>query len=53
VAEAIELARELDRLPARLRVYAIEGSDFAAGARLTPAVERAVAALAGELGSSF
>ena len=52
VPEAVELARELGQLPARLRVYAIEGSDFAAGARLTPAVERAVAALAGELSGS-
>ena len=49
VAEAIELARELGRLPACVRVYAIEGSDFAAGARLTPAVERAVTALSDEL----
>ena len=51
VADAVELARALGRLPARLDVYAIEGGSFAAGDRLTPAVARAVAALAGRLGS--
>ena len=49
VPEAVELARALDRLPRRLRVYAIEGESFAAGAALTPAVERAVGAVAAEL----
>ena len=42
VADAVELARALGRLPARLEVYAIEGADFSAGAGLSPAVERAV-----------
>lgn len=49
VADAIELARSLGRLPARLRVYAIEGERFDAGARLSPAVEAAARALAEEL----
>ncbi len=40
VAEAIELARALGRLPRRLIVYGVEGQDFAAGAGLSPAVER-------------
>ena len=31
----MELARELDRLPARLVVYGIEGEDFEAGEGLT------------------
>ena len=31
VADAVELARELDRLPARLAVYGIEGEDFETG----------------------
>ena len=44
--EAIELARSLGRLPARVTVYAIEGADFAPGERLSPAVGRAVAELA-------
>ena len=49
VPEAIELARALARLPARVTVYAIEGADFSPGAGLTAAVESAAAGLAGEL----
>jgi len=43
LAEAVEMARALGRLPDRLVVFAIEGRDFTAGAPLTPAVARAVA----------
>jgi hydrogenase maturation protease len=54
VAEAIELARVLGLLPARVDVYAIEGESFAAGAALSPpvaaAVERVAAAILEELG---
>ena len=49
VADAVELARALDRLPARLDIYGIEGTAFGAGARLTPAVADAVVALAARL----
>ncbi|MGA8805322.1 MAG: hypothetical protein WB866_11580, partial [Solirubrobacterales bacterium] len=49
VADAVELARELDRLPARLAVYGIEGENFEAGEGLTPAVEATVDVLVGEL----
>ena len=49
VAEAIELARALDRLPARLEVCVIEGTRFTSGAGLSPAVERAVGELAVQL----
>ncbi len=42
VAEAIELARALGELPPRMRVYGIEGADFAAGMALSPAVAGAV-----------
>ncbi|MBI4278465.1 MAG: hydrogenase maturation protease [Armatimonadetes bacterium] len=42
VAEAVEVARVLGRLPARLIVYGIEGKSFALGADVTPAVARAV-----------
>lgn len=49
VADAVELARELDRLPHRLSVYGIEGASFAAGEGLTPAVEATVDALVAEL----
>jgi hydrogenase maturation protease len=52
VADAIELARSLGRLPARLDVYAVEGTDFSAGGDLTPAVARAAERLAQTLASS-
>jgi hydrogenase maturation protease len=52
VPDAIELARVLDRLPARLEVYAIEGASFAAGDRLSPAVDQAVEQLAAALGAA-
>ena len=42
VGEAIELARALGRLPARLVVFGIEAESIAAGAELTPAVAGAV-----------
>ena len=45
VAEAVELARSLDQLPAHLVVYGIEGATFAAGVELSPAVEQAVEAV--------
>jgi hydrogenase maturation protease len=45
VAEAVELARELGRLPGRLEVYAIEGADFSAGAELSAEVASAVRTL--------
>jgi hydrogenase maturation protease len=41
LAEAIELGRELGRLPRRTVVFGIEGGSFAAGEQLTPEVERA------------
>jgi hydrogenase maturation protease len=46
VADAVELARALGRLPARTIVYGIEGKTFTAGHELTPAVARAVDAVA-------
>ena len=42
VAQAIELARVLDRLPACLRVYGIEGKRFEIGSEVSPEVEQAV-----------
>jgi hydrogenase maturation protease len=41
VAEALELARALGRLPAAVTVYGIEGRDFTLGAPLSAAVARA------------
>jgi hydrogenase maturation protease len=52
VAEAVELARVLGRLPARLAVWGIEGVEFTVGAPLTPAVAEAVAEVAAELAES-
>lgn len=42
LAEAIELARALDRLPRELIVYGIEGLSFSHGAALSAAVAAAV-----------
>ena len=42
LAETIELARALDRLPDELTVYGIEGEHFGAGEELSPAVAAAV-----------
>ncbi|MGO9866291.1 MAG: hydrogenase maturation protease [Rhodomicrobium sp.] len=54
LADAIELARTLDRAPAEIAVYAIEGCCFDAGAPMTPAVaaaaEETARRIAGEVG---
>jgi hydrogenase maturation protease len=42
LAEALELARSLGRLPARVRVLGIEGARFDYGRGLSPEVEEAV-----------
>jgi hydrogenase maturation protease len=49
VAEAVELARALERLPDRLLVYGIEGRSFTAGSGLTAEVEQAVRTVVSEL----
>jgi hydrogenase maturation protease len=46
VAEAIELARALGRLPAQVIVYGIEGSHFDAGVGLSKEVQAAIGELA-------
>lgn len=46
LAEAIELARSLDKLPERLTVYAVEGRSFARQEGLSVAVANAAASLA-------
>ncbi len=46
LAEVIELARELGRMPERLTVVGIEGSRFALGATMAPAVRCAAATVA-------
>lgn len=47
--EVVELGRELGRLPADLTLIGIEGSDFALGAPLGPAVRDAVEQVARRL----
>ena len=42
LAEAIQLAHVLDRVPTRLRVYGVEGRRFHLGADISPEVQRAV-----------
>ncbi len=42
LAEAIELARRLDRLPDQLVIYGVEGKAFELGTGLSPEVENAV-----------
>ncbi|HEX6310213.1 MAG TPA: hydrogenase maturation protease [Acidimicrobiia bacterium] len=43
IGEAVALGRALDRLPARVVVFGIEGERFDAGVGLTPAVARGAA----------
>jgi hydrogenase maturation protease len=45
LAEAVELARALGRLPPHVIVFGIEGASFEPGDSLTPAVEDGVAAV--------
>jgi hydrogenase maturation protease len=47
--EAVELARELDRLPGRLIVYGIEGQTWEAGEGLSEPVQKTVAKLVMDL----
>lgn len=49
LAEAIELARNLDLLPSRLTVYAIEAAETSIGSNISPAVADAVGRLGDEL----
>ena len=49
VAEAVELARTLGRLPARICLYAIEGESFDLGSPLSSAVTAATEEVAGNI----
>jgi hydrogenase maturation protease len=49
LADAVELARALHRLPGRVIVHGIEGASFEAGGALSPAVASATRALAAAL----
>jgi len=52
VAEVVELARALDRLPDRLMVYGIEVGGLSHGGALSPEVEAAVEAVVAEVGGA-
>jgi hydrogenase maturation protease len=49
VAEAIEMARILDRLPERMTVFGIEGRDFSYGEGLSPEVAAAADVVEAEI----
>lgn len=53
LADALTLARTLDRLPPAVEVWGIEGAEFGAGAPPGPAVARAAAALAARLAATL
>ena len=53
VAEAVEMARALDRLPPRLVIYGVEGAQFDAGAGLSPEVESAIAEVVEMIGGEL
>jgi len=42
VAEAVELARVMKRLPSKMIIYGIEGKNFQAGVGLSPEVQQSV-----------
>lgn len=46
LAEAVEMARALDRLPSELEIFGIEAADFGQGPGLTPEVQSAAQDLA-------
>lgn len=53
LGEAIELARALGQLPARVLVFGIEGRDFSAGEGLSEEVAAAAQALAEEISATM
>jgi hydrogenase maturation protease len=50
LAEAVELARQLDRLPASLTIYGIEGKSYDLATGLSPEVKIAVEELIEQIG---
>ena len=49
VAETVEMAKILGRLPERMTVYGIEAADVTAGTELSPSVEQAVTSVIEEI----
>ncbi len=50
LAEAVELARVLERLPRQVTVFGVEGASFGVGERLSAEVEAAVDEVAAAVG---
>ena len=53
LAEAVELARVLDRLPQRLVVFGVEGASFGYGEALSPTVRVAADRVVARIGAEF
>ena len=53
LAEAVELARQLDRLPSSLTIYGIEGKSYDRATGLSPEVEAAAEKLIKEIGQGL
>lgn len=53
VAEAIEMARNLDQLPEQLLVYGIEGKNFQYGETLSPDMNKAIEEVVDHIRSHF
>ena len=53
VAEAIELARTLNKLPAQLQLYGIEGKNFQHGEMISQEVKQAITTVADEIYQSI
>lgn len=49
VAETVEMARHLGRLPSRVMIYGIEVGEVAPGSAMTPEVQRAVGQVVKEI----
>lgn len=49
LAEAVEMARALRKLPQRMVIYGIEGTDFSAGDTMTPFVLAAAGTVVGKV----
>lgn len=52
-AEAVEMARMLNRLPPQVHIFAVEGKDFAHGEGLSPSVERGAKTVEREIRALF
>lgn len=49
IAEAVEMARALNQLPAKIIIFGVEGSGFDAGTAMSPPVAKAVDLIANQI----